>query len=147
MTKDQVQETISDIIVDIDCLRTRMVSVLDTLSNMPDATPPDFEAEVNRRMVAKMRSAADEMEGDSNVPHVVTVVPDEAKSNDPQGESGSDTGAPDEAKPDYPLGETVAEAQETLGRVEAEEYARAEPDFKRLHQYQRHATQMEAAQH
>ena len=167
---EQLKQGLTDAVAAIDSVREIIVSLQEKASQMPagqDADTPDYEAEVNRRVAAKMRFAAEQLELEtasevvSEVVNVVNVVNVKVDADAPaaeEPETASDApaaAAPTEEQPadpgfsvdesDHPLAETAAEAQRILGLVEQEEYAKEEPDFKRLHKYQRHATQTEAA--
>ena len=131
---EQLQQGLTDALKDIDQLR----GTVESLQEMASETP-DVEAEITRRMAAKLRADADQLEAGSNVTHPASDDPAPAE------EQPADPGFPSESEADPPLAETVEEAQRILGEVEAEEYAKPEPDFKRLLTYQRHATQTEAA--
>ena len=136
---EQIRESLGKALETASDLTETLESLQEKAAQLSDAQgqggAPDVEAEVKRRMAAKLRADADHLEAGSNVPEAVETVPEEQPAG---------PGFPSDDGVDYPLAETVEEAQRILGQVEAEEYAKDEPDGRRIQKFRRHAAQTEA---
>ena len=143
---EQFQQGLAEAMKEIDNLRGTVESLQEMASEAPESETsgaPDIEAEVNRRVAARMRALAEEMEPVSEAAEG-TTEPDTPDTPE-QEEHPAAPGFLTDDSGDYVLAETVAEAQGILGQVESEEYGKEEPDAKRMLKYKRHATQTEAA--